>query len=226
MKEKKITPRSILTSILPDDIQNASLRLKKVRQITSESFLLPELDGPRREICNCYVIGAYSACITLTNHLLERYCKELLLTVEFGNPFLRAGSSSNKTAPPDLSQYLNKDLSATLSACKTKGLLSKQDWKIFDKYKEIFRNGFSHYDPPKILQGGTYGFSLLGVDGATTEVKGIKIQDGSMAALAINMFAERNAWPYLATVENFMRSTIRYFHNPKIDPGLPTVPYE
>lgn len=223
MNETEITPEKLLYSILTDTFSSAIVRWKQVQLITSENFTIPEIDIPRIEACNCYVIGATSACITLTSHLLERYCKELLIQVDFGPAFMRINFELDGTPPPDLSAYLSKDLSQTLAACKSEGLLTKEMWKVLDKYRVTFRNGFAHYDPALILKGLTYKVSLIKVPGEQMEEKDFRLQDLPNAGLAIEVFAEKNAWHYLATVENFIRSTIRYFHNPDIDPGLPIV---
>lgn len=224
MKEVEITPEKLLSSVLTDNFALAVARLKQVNLITSEIFMVPEIDIPRREACNCYVIGATTACITLTNHLLERYCKELLIQVEFGPPFMRVNFQLDGTPPPDLSVYLNKNLSQTLAACKSKGLLSKETWKVLDKYRETFRNGFAHYNPALILKGHTYKISTIKISGEPTEEREFDMHDSPNVGLAIEVFAEKNAWLYLATVENFIRSTIRHFHNPDIDLGFPIVP--
>src|SRR5581483_4185951 len=103
MNEAKITPEELLSTILTDKFTLAAARLTQVRPIISEIFIVPEIDIPRREACNCYVIGASTACVTLTSHLLERYCKELLIQVDFGPPFMRINFQHDGTPPPDLS---------------------------------------------------------------------------------------------------------------------------
>ncbi len=226
MNEIEVTPEQLLSEILTDKFTLATVRLKQVRPIISETFMIPEIDVPRRDICNCYVIGATTACITLTNHLLERYCKELLIQVEFGPPFMRINFEVDTTSPPDLSVYLNKDLSQTLAACKSQGLLSKETWKTLDKYRVIFRNGFGHYDPTLILKGLTYKVSTIKMPGEPMEEKEFNLHDVPHVALVVEVFAKKNAWKYLVTVENFIRSTIKYFHNPNIDPGFSVVSYE
>jgi len=158
MEETQSFNEFLIPFVFSGDTYQASARFEKVQSIISVNLLLPEIDTPRMEICSCYVIAAYTACITLTNHLLERYCKELLTVFDFGDVLWQNVFLTDGTPKPDLSRYINKDLSTTLKACKTKGLLSKEDWKLFDKYKEIFRNGFSHYDPSKILQEATFMF--------------------------------------------------------------------
>ena len=226
MDEPDITPEQLLSEILTDKFALATARLKQVQSIVSENLMVPEIDIPRAEACHCYVIGATTACVTMTNHLLERYCKELLIQVDFGPAFMRKNFQLDDSPPPDLSVYLNKDLSQTLAACKSKCLLSKDTWKILDKYRDIFRNGFGHYDPALILKGLTYKVSMLKMPGEPIEEREFNMHDTPHVGLAIEVFAEKNAWHYLVTVENFIRSTIRYFHNPDIDPGFPVVPYE
>jgi hypothetical protein len=224
--KKKVTQKEILAYTFSDGFPHVSVRYERVYPILAEAdLLLPEIDIIRMEICSCYIIGAYTACITLTNHLLEKYCKELLIIVDFGASFLRIPDFDG-TPLPDLSIHLNKDLSDSLRACKTKGLLSKADWKQLDKYRDIFRNGFGHYTPAKILQDRTLTVGQLpNNDKPETDIE-YKLHETPFAGAAIAVFAAQNAWPYLATVENFIRSTIRYFHNPRIDPGLPTLPLD
>ncbi|WP_295797622.1 hypothetical protein [Mucilaginibacter sp.] len=225
MKETEITPEKLLSSILIDRFSSAVARMAQVQSIIAENFMLPEIDIPRIEACNCYVIGATTACITLTNHLLERYCKELLIQVEFGPPFMRTSFQFDNSPSPDLSVYLNKDLSRTLAALKSKDLLSKETWKILDKYRDIFRNGFAHYDPALILKGLTYKISVMKMPGEPIEEKELNLHQIPHVGLAVEAFAEKNAWLYLVTVENFIRSTIRHFHNPDIDPVFPMIVY-
>lgn len=226
MNKVEITPEKLLSAILTDKFALAVARFKQVQPIISEKFMVPEIDIPRMEVCNCYVIGATTACVTLTSHLLERYCKELLIHVDFGPQFMRINFQHDGTLPPDLSVYLNKDLSQTLAACKSKGLLPKETWKILDRYRDIFRNGFGHYDPALILKGLTYKVSTVQMPGDPKVEKEFNLHDIPHVGLAIEVFAEKNAWPYFVTVENFIRSTIRYFHNPDIDPGFQAVPYQ
>lgn len=226
MNKVEITSDQLLSWILTNGFGVATARLKQVRPIISENLLVPEIDIPRIEACRCYVIGATTACVTLTNHLLERYCKELLIQVDFGNPFMRSNFQLDGTPPPDMSIYLSKDLSQTLAACKSKGLLSKENWKKLDKYRDIFRNGFAHYDPAQILKGLTYKISMIRIPDDPIEEREFNLHEAPHVGLAVEAFAEENAWPYLVTVENFIRSTIRYFHNPNIDPGFPVVSYE
>lgn len=207
------------------DIPRASLRFDIIKPVISESMLLPQIDIPRMEACSCFVIGAYTALVTLTNHLLERYCKELLLVYDHGNEFMRMYKREENIPIESSSYYLKKDLSSVLKSCKSKGLLSKEQWKVFDIYREVFRNGYSHYDPSKILQGATYTVTELNVNGVLSEPKEIKFEDSPHVGLAIDDFARKNGWNYFVSVENFMRDTVKYFHNPNHDPKLPKVEY-
>lgn len=226
MNEAEITPDELLSAILMDKFALATARLNKVRPIIAEKFMVPEIDIPRIEVCNCYVIGATTACVTLTSHLLERYCKELLIQLDFGPSFMRLNFELDGTPAPDLSVYLNKDLSQTLASCKAKGVISKELWKLLDKYRVVFRNGFAHYDPALILKGLTYKVSMIKILGGPMEEREFKLHNSPLVGMAVEIFAEKHAWSYLVTVENFIRSTIRYFHNADIDPEFPVIPYD
>jgi hypothetical protein len=193
MNEAEITPEELLSAILTDKFALAAARLKQVGPIISENFMVPEIDIPRMEACNCYVIGATIACVTLTSHLLERYCKELLIQVDFGPPLLRINFQLDGTPPPDMSVYLNKDLSQTLASCKSKGLLSKETWKILDKYRDIFRNGFAHYDPALILKGLTYKVSIIKMPGEPMEEREFNLHNTPHVGLAVEVFAEKKS---------------------------------
>src|SRR5687767_4756883 len=57
-------------------------RFELIEKIFQVEFHQPEFDILRKEIGRCYVIDAHQGCITLTNHLVERYCKMLLIYVE------------------------------------------------------------------------------------------------------------------------------------------------
>jgi hypothetical protein len=225
MKKAKPINERMFQFVFDGDMVRASKRFEIIQPVISERLLLDEIDNPRMEICSCFVIGAYTACITLTNHLLERYCKELLLVHDHGNEFMRSYKMENNLPVESLSAYLKKDLSTILRACKSKGLLSKDEWKILDKYRDIFRNGYSHYDPPKILQGATFTVSTIGLNGELGANENVKIEEMPHVGISIDDFARWNAWEYFIRVENFIRSTIRYFHNPDHDPGVPKVPY-
>jgi hypothetical protein len=225
MENEKSINESMFSFVFDGDPAAASKRFEIVQPVISVRLLLDEFNLPRMEICSCFLIGAYTACITLTNNLLERYCKELLLVYDHGNTYMRMYKKENNLPVESLSSYQKKDLSATLRTCKSRGLLSKDEWKILDKYRDIFRNGYSHYDPMKILQGAAYGVSMIGLNGELAEEQKMKIEEMPHVGIAIDYFAQRNAWEYFVRVENFIRYTIKYFHNPNHDPGLPKVPY-
>lgn len=185
-------------------------RYRLVEPILQTEFYQPEFDILRNEIGRCFVTASYQACITLTNHLLERYCKILLVYTETefktidNVPDLETGFDKANQ------KYMDKMFSETLKACRSKGLISKDDKKLFDKYREIFRNGYSHADPNKILGNAKGGFFFGSFDGKTkSEFKELTYSKIPMfQGLAIETHSKNNALPYFIEVENLIRKSI------------------
>jgi hypothetical protein len=153
-------------------------RYELIKQILEIEFYQDEFDILRNEIGRCYVIAAYQACITLTNHLLEKYCKILLIHIK--------------------------------SDFKTIRIISKEEWKKLDEYRDIFRNGFGHANPEQIL-GDKKGAFIMGnfasgAIGKTQELTLSKIP--VFQGIAIEGFAKENALKYFIDVENLIRKTI------------------
>lgn len=145
--------------------KSALYRYGLVETILRKEFYQPEFDILRKEIGRCFVAGSYQACITLTNHLLERYCKILLVYTETGFKTIDDVDDLETGFDSANEKFMDKTLSQTLNACRTKGLISKENKKIFDEYKEIFRNGYSHADPKKILGNVKGSFVFGSLDG-------------------------------------------------------------
>jgi hypothetical protein len=186
-------------------------RFELVKAIILTEFYQPEFDIPRKEIARCYVVAAYQACITLTNHL-ERYCKMLLINYESGFKSITDLKSLEKIFEEANSRWSNKDLNVTLKACKKFGLISKEDWKVLDGYRDKFRNGFSHSDAEKIF-GNTKGGFVLGKFGGSMpnefqELTYSKIP--FLQGIIIEDFSKENALPYFIEVENLIRKTINH----------------
>jgi hypothetical protein len=181
-----------------------------IKKIIKDEFYQPEFDILRNEIGRCYVLQAHQACITLTNHLLERYCKILVVYFETGFKTIDDLDSIEEGFEVANKKYMRKDLSSILNVCKKLKLISKDDWKLFDKYREIFRNGYSHADPQKIL-GNTKGSFLFGSfnDSKKSELKELTFSKiPFLQGVAIEAHSQNNALPYFIAVENLIRKTI------------------
>lgn len=187
-------------------------RFELIKPIFEIEFHQYEFDCLRYEIGRCYVIDAYQACITLTNHLLERYCKMLLIYYDSGFKKIKDLKSVEKSFSEANSKYLDKDLSTTLQVCKRFGFITKEEWKSLEEYREQFRNGYSHANPEKILGDAKGGFML----GSFLNEKPNEHHELTFSkvpfiqGIAIENFSKANALQYFIEVENLMRRTINY----------------
>lgn len=187
-------------------------RYELVSKILEVEFHQYEFDCLRREISRCYVVDACQACITLTNHLLERYCKMLLIYHDSGFKKISDLKSVEGSFEEANTKYLDKDLSTTLRACKGYNLITKREWKELEKYREIFRNGYSHANPEKILGDNKGRFIMGSFSGEKPneyhELTYSKVP--FLQGIAIESFSRDNALPYFIEVENLIRKTIKY----------------
>ena len=198
-------------------------RYEYMKNILMVEFYQPEFDILRKEIGRCFVTNAYHACITLTNHLLERYCKILLISFESGFKTIADLKSLESIFEAANEKYLQADLNQTLNACRRHGLITKEERKEFDGYRETFRNGYGHADPKKTLGDSKGGFMLGSFNGnkesefqELTYSKVLLLQ-----GLAVESFSKANALPYFIAVENLIRKTIN-----KMQPDDAKMEYE
>lgn len=192
--------------------KKALIRYEIIRQVLETEFHQYEFDVLRREIGRCYVVSAYQGCITLTNHLLERYCKILLICYESGFKTVSDLKSLESTFEKANQKYMNADLNTVLNACRKLNLITKEERKEFDKYRKVFRNGYSHASAEKILGNAKGKFMLGKLDGSEEsefqELTFSKIP--FLQGIAIENFSQVNAFPYFVDVENLIRKTINH----------------
>ncbi len=126
----------------------------KIEEIFNSEYGYPELDPLRDEICKCIICGLYQAAMTLTNHLLEsslKKCLAMRFTIE---------NKNDKTALTDafkngIDFYDDKLLEETINRACSQGLITKEQKKTFKKFKDDFRNPYSHASTNKIFKDKT-----------------------------------------------------------------------
>ena len=96
----------------------AKERYLKIKEIFSVRYSLPEIDFIRDEIGKSYINGSDHACILLTNMLLERYCKEILIYKMSGFTFIKDLTNIESDFAPALKKYKSLSLEQTLKECK------------------------------------------------------------------------------------------------------------
>jgi hypothetical protein len=222
------TLRFLIKSILLFEymsLKNLSMernKIDRVKEILDIQFHLPELDILRNEIGKCFEINAHHACIMLTNLLLERYCKLVLIYKATGFKSIQNLKDLEKDFKPANKKYSTMSLGETLLECKKEGIINESAYEYFKEIKLRFRDGFSHADTSMILKGQTGNFAFGKLDGSQPlEMKKMVIQNiPPLHGIAVQLFAETNSIGYFISVENLIRSTLRDYINDNFETDL------
>lgn len=197
--------------------KEAQERFFKIKDIFSVKFSLPEIDFLREEIGKCLVLGADHACILLTNMLLERYCKQVLIYKKSGFTSIQDLTTIEREFAPAIKKYKNFSLEQTLKECKSQNIIDESALKLFLEYKDRFRDGFFHSDSSKVLKGQTGNFVKGNFN--TREIlapQTLVLQNvPPFSSLGVKVFAHTNSYGYFVSVENLIRTTIRHYINDK-----------
>ncbi len=111
-----------------------------------------ELDLIIKEINFCLILDLSQACITLTNHLLEKTLKLLLIYEETGKKQVTDLSKIDELYGNACNRFNGKDLNDTINIACSKGLITKDEKKTMHEYRDRLRNGFSHSDMNKVFK--------------------------------------------------------------------------
>lgn len=139
---------SIYEGFIDELHTNVQNNYQSVANIFEHEYGWPQIDPVRSEICKCIICGLHQAAIALTNHILESALKKALIIEESINN-KNDKSNINDIFEDATIKYANKDLDYTINQTCSKGLISKEEKKVLHKFREQFRNSFSHADPQK-----------------------------------------------------------------------------
>jgi hypothetical protein len=170
-----------------------------------------ELDSVIREINYCIILDLWQASITLTNHLLEKYLKLILIFNEDGKKQIIDAATINLLYGQATKKYNNKDLNDTINMACSKGMITKEEKKTLHEYRDRFRNGFSHSDMDKMFKDAKVPFVLGNFKNPD------KIESGEanlsevpfLQGIAQEQFAERYALTYYRYVYKMIREKIK-----------------
>jgi len=201
-------------------------RIYIVRDILKIQFHLPELDILRNEIGKCFEINAHHACIMMTNLLLERYCKLVLIYKATGFKSIQNLKDLEIDFKPANKKYSSMSLGETLLECKKEGIINDEAYNYFKDIKLRLRDGFSHANAALILKGQIGNFAFGKLDGSQSlEMKQMVIQNiPPLHGIAVQLFAESNSIGYFVSVENLIRSTLRTYINDTFEIDLQLIP--
>ncbi|NMB52031.1 MAG: hypothetical protein GX999_06875 [Bacteroidales bacterium] len=192
-----------------------SNNLSKIETQFNDEYGWPEFDPLRDEIAKCLICDLCQAAITLTNHLLENFLKTMLIYQE---AIQRNGNTKPMdllTFRPSIDKFDGQALFKTLEQAKSKGLISNDQWELLDKYRNDFRNAYSHAEKKKIFKDKTVGTNLIKVenehlnlsDSAQTLLINLPFGQG----IAQVILSKEIAFDYFISVDNIIRDVLNRF---------------
>lgn len=113
-------------------------------------YLFVEFESNIWQVVQCLTIKAYSASLTLTNHIFERLFKLALILNDAGVAPKDIKKWNDSYGPTH--KYSTWNMDKTILQCHEIGLLDTEQLIKLTEYRRSIRNGFSHYDPSKILK--------------------------------------------------------------------------
>lgn len=127
----------------------------EVRDIFTTPYEWPEIDVLRHEVCLCLIFGLYQAAMTMTNHMLENLLKTSLGYKDSFDNFEpddedKSTESLINSLKPSFEKYDDQNLHNTIGAAYGKGLISEDQKDKLQKFREDYRNAYSHAEKGKI----------------------------------------------------------------------------
>jgi len=174
-----------------------------------EFYVFSELGGTVFEINKCLILEFYRASITLTNNLLERLLKLSLIYNEAGigpkpvEDWSSIFEESNK-------KFTSISLGNSVEKCRKLDLITENEKVfLFDTIRDLMRNGFSHADSSKILNGIPEETTMFQSSFSNpTEIKPVTLNQKTIPfiqAIHIENFAKENASNYFDYVYKLIK---------------------
>lgn len=171
----------------------------------------PEFDPLREEITRCLLCDYCQAVITLTNHLLENFLKTMLIYKdESGIDITQDMRSAFKAG---IEKYNDLHLNETIGKAKRFNLISKEEGKTLNKFRQDFRNAYSHADKKKIFKGMRTPTQLVSLnkdlkfdvgERITSDLSELPFAQGIAQAI----ISKTSAFDYFITVDHIIRNTL------------------
>ena len=172
-------------------------------------YVFTKLGGTVFEINKCLILGFYRASITLTNNLLERLLKLSLIYDEAGIGPKQVEEWGRTFEEPNR-KYSSIPLGNLIEKCRKLDLITeKEKVFLFNTIRELMRNGFSHADSTKILDGlPDETIMFQGSFSTPTEIKPVTLNQKIipfMQAIHMENFAKENAVDYFDYVYELIK---------------------
>lgn len=208
-----------INSFIKDLNENISSNYPKIATIFNLEYGYPELDPLRDEICKCLICGLYQASITLTNHLLESSLKKCL-AIKYSIDNKDNNSELENVFKDGIAIYDKCKLSETINKACSNGLIAKEQKKQLNKFREEYRNPYSHAESAKIFNNNSLkGRSISLIDGESSDDLLKRIFEPITTELLIKdvlpiqgiaqaMLAKEISAPYFFEVDKIIRAML------------------
>ncbi len=206
-----------LTAITNRQLKFAPKRYAEIREICQSEYGWLEMESFRASICWSIISDNSFAAMTSTNSLLEFALKSALVSdslkpadEEFdGDPMAKL---LDEIAEPNR-EIGSQVLDWTIRRACTQGLISKTQKKELLKFKDDFRNAYSHMDLSKLFGDTSIPVTVISIDAKSITKRGhttARLSDaGFLAGMAIPEHAKQNAIPYFRYVDALVRELKR-----------------
>jgi hypothetical protein len=174
-------------------------------------YYFTDLEYTIGEIIKCLIIEAHTASITLTNHFLERILKLALIQKASGTQPKDIKDWNETYSASD--EYSSWTMSKTVEKCLNLNIISKFEYEELTHFRQTIRNGFSHYDPKKILRDSENTFELINKSGSEkTKISDLNFKEiPTLQNFFIKKFAKENSEEYFEFAFSLMLSIERHF---------------
>jgi hypothetical protein len=190
----------------------AARNFAQVRAALNTEYDLPELEKLRKELCFCVTMGLWQASICLTNVLLERFLKSILIYNNTTTSCKGTASLPEMLGTLEVSQkkYEDMGLSQTTSEALEQHLIEQEVKAQLDVFRIEFRNSFFHANPKKMFSDTTIRVTEYRLDTGQR-----KVHEEVPSSLFMPLhgdvmwgFAKENAIPYFIYVDHLIRATL------------------
>lgn len=174
----------------------------------------PEFDPLREEITRCLLCDYCQAAITLTNHLLENFLKTMLIYKDESEIDI---TKDMRTAfKAGIEKYNHLHLNETIGKAKKFNLISKEEGKTLNKFRDDFRNAYSHANKKKIFKDMKIPTQRVSLnknlkydvgEQRTSDLSELLFAQGISQAI----ISKTSAFHYFINVDHIIRNTLEKF---------------
>lgn len=166
-------------------------------------FQSPAFHIIRHEIRTCIVCELHQAAITLTNHYLEKFLKVSLVNSICPKMIHDKGFDEERRAA--IKRFGSKPMSTNIATALEKQIITNNESKVLDTFKDTFRDTFSHFDHQKLIPN--HNMNLQMFDFTKIEppksIDNVSAKSFTFAAGFFDYdFAKEHSWVYFLCVDD------------------------